>query len=141
LEEEISLVKRKMELFAGARKTSHATAAITPGTGKIRINSVPVEVLEPRFARERIMVPLELSGSLRDKINISVNVAGGGFMGQADASAISISRARASWFKKEDLKKRLTEYDKHLLSGDHRRKEPKKFGGPGARRRKQKSYR
>ena len=130
-----------MELFSGSRKRSHATAAITPGTGKIRINSVPVEVLQPRFARERIMIPLEISGSLRDKINISVNVAGGGFMGQADASAISISRALTSWFKKEDLKKRFSEYDKHLLSGDHRRKEPKKFGGPGARRRKQKSYR
>jgi|TARA_Y100000031_G_scaffold71164_1_gene78835 small subunit ribosomal protein S9 len=141
LEEEITLVKRKMELFSGSRKRSHATAAITPGTGKVRINSVPVEVLEPRFARERIMIPLELSGSLRDKINISVDVSGGGFMGQADASAISISRALTNWFKKEDLKKRLTEYDKHLLSGDHRRKEPKKFGGPGARRRKQKSYR
>ena len=42
---------------------------------------------------------------------------------------------------REDLRKRLTEYDKHLLSGDDRQKEPKKFGGPSARRRKQKSYR
>ena len=45
--------------------------------------------------------------------------------------------------RKEDdeLRKRLSEYDKYLVSGDARRKEPKKFGGPGARRRKQKSYR
>ena len=33
------------------------------------------------------------------------------------------------------------EFDQYLISGDARRKEPKKFGGPGARRRKQKSYR
>ena len=130
-----------MELFAGTRKTARATAAITPGTGKVRINNIPVEIIEPRLARERILTPLELSGHLRDKIDISVNVSGGGFMGQADASAISISRALTNWFKDEELKKRLSEYDKHLLSGDHRRKEPKKFGGPGARRRKQKSYR
>jgi len=35
----------------------------------------------------------------------------------------------------------LIEYDRHLLIGDPRRTEPKKFGGPSARRRKQKSYR
>lgn len=130
-----------MELLSGTRKRAHATAAITVGSGKIRVNSIPVEVIEPRFARERILMPIELAGNLRDKININVNVSGGGFMGQADAAAISISRALTTWFKNEDLKKRLTEYDKHLLSGDHRRKEPSKFGGPGARRRKQKSYR
>jgi len=39
------------------------------------------------------------------------------------------------------LKEKIGDYDKYLISGDARRKEPKKFGGPGARRRKQKSYR
>jgi len=42
---------------------------------------------------------------------------------------------------REDLRNRINEFDKYLISGDARRKEPKKFGGPGARRRKQKSYR
>ena len=42
---------------------------------------------------------------------------------------------------RSDLKKKIEEFDKYLISGDARRKEPKKFGGPGARRRKQKSYR
>ncbi|MEK6864924.1 MAG: 30S ribosomal protein S9, partial [Thermoproteota archaeon] len=42
---------------------------------------------------------------------------------------------------REDLRQRITDFDKYLISGDARRKEPKKFGGPGARRRKQKSYR
>jgi small subunit ribosomal protein S9 len=42
---------------------------------------------------------------------------------------------------RNDLRKRINDFDKHLLSGDARQKEPKKFGGPGARRRKQKSYR
>jgi small subunit ribosomal protein S9 len=76
-------------------------------------------------------------------------------MGQSYASAIAISRALTGWTKtrkepkdhpftksiREDLRIRIAEYDKHLLSGDDRRKEPKKFGGPSARRRKQKSYR
>jgi len=99
--------------------------------------------------------PLEVAGDLRNKVDVSVKVRGGGFMGQSYASAIVISRALTGWTKtrkepkdhpftrtvREDLRRRITEYDKHLLSGDDRRKEPKKFGGPGARRRKQKSYR
>ncbi|MFQ6134917.1 MAG: 30S ribosomal protein S9 [Nitrososphaerales archaeon] len=135
------MVTRKIKLFPGSRKSAKATAAISPGTGKVRINSVPVEVIEPRVARERILVPLELAANLRNKVDIDVEVSGGGFMGQADAAAVSISRALTNWFKNEELKRRIAEYDKHLLSGDPRRKESKKFGGPGARRRKQKSYR
>ncbi len=135
------MVARKLKLFSGSRKSAKATATIFPGKGRVRLNSVPVEVLEPRVARERILIPLELAGNLRDKVDIDVKVVGGGFMGQANAAAVSISRSLVNWFKNEELMRRINEYDKHLLSGDHRRKEPKKFGGPGARRRKQKSYR
>jgi small subunit ribosomal protein S9 len=76
-------------------------------------------------------------------------------MGQANATATAITRALIGWTKskkeprdhplsksaREDLRTRINEFDKYLISGDARRKEPKKFGGPGARRRKQKSYR
>lgn len=114
---------------------------ISAGTGKVRLNSLPVELIEPEIAREKILVPIELAGNLRDKVDIDVKVSGGGFMGQAEAAAFSISRALIDWFKSEELTKKIGGYDKHLLSGDHRRKETKKFGGPGARRKKQKSYR
>jgi len=40
-----------------------------------------------------------------------------------------------------EIRKRITEFDRHFLSGDPRQTESKKFGGSGARRRKQKSYR
>ena len=43
--------------------------------------------------------------------------------------------------QRDDLKQEIEVVDKYLIRGDARRKEPKKFGGPGARRRKQKSYR
>ncbi len=135
------MVTRKVKLFAGSRKSTRATAAISTGGGRVRINKVPVELVQPRVARERILAPLELAGPLRNKVDINVEVSGGGFMGQAEAAAVSISRALVGWSKNEDLKKRIVDYDVHLLSGDPRRKEPKKFGGPGARRRKQKSYR
>jgi len=42
---------------------------------------------------------------------------------------------------REEIRKKIIEYDRHLLAGDPRQSESKKFGGPGARRRKQKSYR
>jgi small subunit ribosomal protein S9 len=145
----------KLESYYATRKTARAHAFITKGVGRVRINNVPVEMVQQEVAREIMLGPLEVAGDLRNKIDLSVKVKGGGFVGQSYASAIAISRAMTGWTKsrkepkdhpltrtvREDLRKRLTEYDKHLLSGDDRRKEPKKFGGPGARRRKQKSYR
>jgi small subunit ribosomal protein S9 len=145
----------KLESYYATRKTARAHAFITKGVGRVRINNVPVEMVQQEVAREIMLGPLEVAGELRNKIDVSVKVKGGGFVGQSYASAIAISRAMTGWTKsrkepkdhpltrtvREDLRKRLTEFDKHLLSGDDRRKEPKKFGGPGARRRKQKSYR
>ena len=76
-------------------------------------------------------------------------------MGQAFASAVAISRALTGEGKggkdpkdhplskniREEIRKNIVEFDRHFLSGDPRQTESKKFGGPGARRRKQKSYR
>lgn len=145
----------KIENYFASRKTARAHVHISKGDGRVRINNIPVEMIQQEIAREVILAPLEIAGDLREKVDLSVRVNGGGFMGQAYASAVAISRAMTGWTKskkepkdhpftktiREDLKKRLNEFDKHLLSGDDRRKEPKKFGGPGARRRKQKSYR
>ena len=116
---------------------------------------MPIDMIEPEMAREVILVPLEISGEIRNKIDISVRVSGGGFMGQSYAAATAITRALIGWTKSKrdpkdhpftktqrtDLRKKIDGFDKYLISGDARRKEPKKFGGPGARRRKQKSYR
>ncbi|HLC25015.1 MAG TPA: 30S ribosomal protein S9 [Nitrosopumilaceae archaeon] len=145
----------KVENYFATRKTARAHVHISKGMGRVRINNTPVEMIQQETAREVILGPLEIAGDLRDKIDLFVRVNGGGFMGQAYASAVAISRALTGWTKskkepkdhpftktiREDLKKRLIDFDKHLLSGDDRRKEPKKFGGPSARRRKQKSYR
>jgi len=145
----------KTEIYFATRKTSRAHVYITKGSGRVRINNTPAEMINQESAREVILSPLEIAGDLRSKVDISVRVKGGGFMGQAYAAATAISRALTGWTKSKkepkehpfpkqtrtDLRKRLNDFDKHLLSGDARRKEPKKFGGPGARRRKQKSYR
>jgi small subunit ribosomal protein S9 len=62
-------------------------------------------------------------------------------MGQAQASRIAIARGLVDFTKSADLRKAYVEYDRTLMAGDSRRKEKKKFGGPGARAKKQKSYR
>ena len=145
----------KTEIYFATRKTASAHVYITKGQGRVRINNVPVEMIPQDTARETILAPLEITGDLRDKIDISVRVRGGGYMGQASAIATGISRALIGWTKskkepkehpfpkstRDDLRKRILDFDKYLVSGDARQKEPKKFGGPGARRRKQKSYR
>ena len=145
----------KTEIYFATRKTARAHVFISKGTGKVRVNNVPVEMVQQETAREVILSPLEVSGDVRNKVDISVRVKGGGFMGQSSAAATAISRALIGFTKsrkepknhplsksvREDIKKRINEFDRYLISGDARRKEPKKFGGPGARRRKQKSYR
>jgi small subunit ribosomal protein S9 len=145
----------KMDLYPGQRKTCRAVATISKGNGKVRINNIPAELLTPEVAKELVLLPLTLIGELRNRIDISVRVQGGGFMGQAFASAVAISRALTGEGKggreardhpltkniREEIRRKITEYDRHLLAGDPRQTESKKFGGPGARRRKQKSYR
>ena len=132
---------KKIKLYSGTRKSARATAAAVPGNGRVRVNNVPVEMMTPSIARRRVMTPLVLAGEIRDKVDIDVSVSGGGFMGQAEAAAIAISRALVDQTRGQELRRRISEFDVHLLSGDFRRPETKKFGGPGPRRRKQKSYR
>jgi small subunit ribosomal protein S9 len=145
----------KVELYPGQRKSSRAVATIGKGSGRVRINNTPAEMMTPDVAKELVLTPLTLVGDYRNRIDIDVQVHGGGFMGRAFASAVAISRALTGQEKggkdpkehpftksvREEIKKKITEYDRHLLSGDSRQSESKKFGGPGARRRKQKSYR
>ena len=145
----------KVELYPGQRKSSRAVATIAKGSGKVRINNTPAELITPEVAKELVLTPLTLIGDYRNRIDINVQVHGGGFMGRAFASAVAISRAMTGQEKggkdpkehpftkniREEIRKKITEYDRHLLSGDSRQAESKKFGGPGARRRKQKSYR
>ncbi|HEU0047735.1 MAG TPA: 30S ribosomal protein S9 [Nitrososphaera sp.] len=145
----------KVELYPGQRKSSRAVATIAKGSGKARINNTPAELITPYIAKEMVLTPLTLVGDYRNRVDINVQVHGGGFMGRAFASAVAISRALTGQEKggkdpkehpftksvREDMRKKISEYDRHLLSGDSRQTESKKFGGPGARRRKQKSYR
>jgi small subunit ribosomal protein S9 len=133
--------KKPPKLYSGARKTARATAAISLGDGRIRVNGTPVELWEPEPARLHLLGPIFVVGEMREKYDLDVNVSGGGFMGQADAAAMAIARAYADQVRGSEIRDRMNAFNKYLLSGDPRQAEPKKFGGPGARRKRQKSYR
>lgn len=137
------MTTKKVLAISGKRKTAIARALIRPGTGRIRINKVPIEIFEPEVAREKILEPLKQAGDeIWKQLDIDVKVYGGGYMGQAEAARMAIARGLWKWNKKNpQLKRIFMIYDRTLLAGDPRRKEPKKFGGPGARARDQKSYR
>jgi small subunit ribosomal protein S9 len=134
--------RERILLTSGKRKTAIARATVRDGKGRVRINKIPLEIYRPRIARDNIMEPLLLTDEETLKqIDIDVNVSGGGFMGQAEASRMAIARALLRWTKSARLKTVFTDYDRSMIAGDPRRKEPKKFGGPSARARDQKSYR
>ncbi|MHA1904493.1 MAG: 30S ribosomal protein S9 [Candidatus Thorarchaeota archaeon] len=125
----------------GKRKTSLAKVTIKNGTGRIRINGRPLEIHQPELARMRIMEPLTLFGSNWMKYDIKVRVRGGGFMSQADAIRMAIATGLIQMSQDFEARSRMLEHDRTMLVGDPRRTEPKKFGGPSARSRYQKSYR
>lgn len=133
---------KKVLVVSGKRKTAIARAVVRPGIGRIRINRTPIEIFEPEIAREKIMEPLIQAGDeVWKQLDIDIKVSGGGYMGQAEASRMAIANALLKWTKSAHLRTVFAEYDRTMIVGDARRKEPKKFGGPGARARDQKSYR
>jgi small subunit ribosomal protein S9 len=135
------MVKKTVVNTSGKRKTAIAHATVKKGIGRIRINNKPVEIYEPEIARLKIMEPLRLAEQYIDKVDIDVNVHGGGFMGQANAARTAIARGLVSYTGDPNLKLLFLSYDRTLLVNDTRIKETKKPLGRGARKKRQKSYR
>jgi len=134
--------KKKVLVVSGKRKTAVARAVVRPGAGRIRVNRTPVEIYEPEIARAKIMEPLLQAGDeIWKQVDMDIQTQGGGYMGQAEAARMAVANALLKWTKSSHLKTVFTEYDRTMVAGDSRSKEPKKFGGPGARAKEQKSYR
>lgn len=131
----------KFSLARGKRKRAVARARVKPGKGNIRINSKSLQLFQNTFIRRVIREPLRYLGAEANNIDISVRVRGGGEMGQAQAARTAIANALADYFKELDLRKKFLEIDRSLIVEDTRRVESKKYRGPKARARYQKSYR
>lgn len=140
----------------GRKKTAVAVAHVSGGgNGQFRVNSMPIETVKPDILRIKVYEPLLLLGAgnseTRGKwggLNFRVRVKGGGYTSQIYAIRQAIARGIIAWNQKyvdeatkKEIRDLLAAYDKTLVVSDPRRREPKKFGGRGARARFQKSYR
>ena len=123
------------------KKSAIARATVKEGSCNVYINDRSLDVYEPELARLKIKEPLKLADEVAEDVDIEVNVTGGGFMGQADASRTAIAKGLVEWTQDQDLYQKFKEYDETLIKSDSRRKESKKPGGRGARQKRQKSYR
>jgi len=124
-------------LGTGRRKTSTARVRLTEGSGKLTVNG---RTLDAYFSHENFAkqayAPL-LTVELKDKMDVTVNVSGGGVTGQAGAVAHGIARA----LQKLNPELRAVLKKAGHLTRDPREKERKKPGQPGARKRFQFSKR
>jgi small subunit ribosomal protein S16e len=133
----------------GKKKTATAVAHVKAGKGLLKVNGVPITLVQPEVLRFKVYEPVLIVGL--DKfanIDIRVKVTGGGHTSQIYAIRQAIAKGIVAYHQKyvdeqskNELKKAFLAYDRTLLIADSRRSEPKKFGGPGARARYQKSYR
>ena len=126
---------------SGKRKTAIARATLREGKGRVRINSVPLEVYGNEIIRMKISKALALAPGSIDNVDVDIDVSGGGVMGQAEAIRTALGRGILSWTNDPRIKEVYLSYDRTLLVNDSRQKEAKKPHGPGARARFQKSYR
>lgn len=135
--------KSKIIFTVGKRKDSVARAKTSAGSGKIKINSRPLEVWGNEFSRLRIKEPLLLAGDLSKKVNFDIRVVSGGTTGQTESVRMAIARGLVEFSKSDQLKKKFIDYDRNLLVFDFRRNEPHKPGASkrGPRRHKQRSKR
>ncbi|MEM2963582.1 MAG: 30S ribosomal protein S9 [Candidatus Anstonellales archaeon] len=138
------LSKKKMIAIVtrGKRKESIARASIKNGKGLVSINGIPINAYSTPLARSIITEPLSAFPQLSQKVDIKVRVTGGGVIGQAQACRTAIARALLKHSGEDQtIKAQMQQIDRFLLLEDSRRVEPKKYKGPKARARFQKSYR
>merc|ERR1712039_57633 len=133
----------------GRKKTATAVAYCKRGKGIIRVNGKPLEQVEPKPLQFKPQEPILLLGKDRfSEVDIRIRVKGGGRIAQIYAIRQALSKALVAYYQKfvdeqskKAIKDLLVQHDRTLLVADPRRCESKKFGGPGARARYQKSYR
>ena len=126
----------------GKRKTSVARAAVKKGSGTLKVNYVPIELVPNRIARMKMMEPLIIAEDLAKSYDIVVDVKGGGIMGQAEAVRQAVAKGLAD-MEGPELRKKFLAYDRNLLVYDPRRAETRKppRSSKGSRRYKQRSKR
>lgn len=132
---------QKVVLVSGKRKRAIARAVVKPGAGSIRINHQLLATYEPSLSRMRIEEPLLIAGDAAQKVNIDIDVHGGGFQSQAEAARLCIAKGLVAFTRSKQLKQDFLNYDRHLIVQDSRFNEPHKPNDSKPRKARTKSYR
>lgn len=121
----------------GKRKSSIARVWLMPGTGRMTVNRLQLDVYFPLDTHRRVIQePLRLTETL-EQYDVMVTVRGGGIAGQAGAIRHGISKA----LQQSDAALRPALKQAGFLTRDARVKERKKYGQKKARKRFQYSKR
>ena len=127
----------KKYIGTGRRKKSIAQVILTPGKGKITVNGRDVKEFFPYETNIMdLKQPLVATATEKD-FDVEAKVNGGGFLGQAEAIRLGITRALIEADKanegKEDSFRTILKRD-GFVTRDPRAKERKKPGLKAARR-------
>jgi small subunit ribosomal protein S9 len=133
--------KPKIIVTRGKRKESIARAYVNEGKGIVRINGMSLDGIQSSYIKDIIMEPIIMAGDKAKNLDMKITAKGGGVMGQAEAIRTAVARGIVEFTGDEELRKSMKEKDRFMLGEDSRRVEPKKYKGPKARARFQKSYR
>lgn len=134
-------------------KKSNAAVCKCQNTGKfeVRIDRIPLAIhpdtlMIAKFEEVLKVIPEEVCANL--DFEISTNSKEGGSVGRIYAARQSFCKAVLAYlslysdeYKKQEVKNAILAFDRFALIADSRKREAKKYGGPGARARYQKSYR
>lgn len=115
------MAKSSVKQFSGTRKKAIARATMREGKGRVRVNNMAVENVQPYLAREKLMEPLRLAGDVIVGVDIDVTTLGGGVISQAEAARVAVAKALVAHDKK--LEKVFLQYDRNMLVPDSRQKE------------------
>ncbi len=130
----------KIITVSGKRKKAIARATLREGKGIVKINNTPISLISSQMVKLKVYEPLLLADEMASKVDIDLNISGGGVVSQADAARLAIARGLVEMNPK--LKKVFLDYDRTLLVADVRQRESRKPNTRGkARQKVQKSYR
>merc|ERR1712222_119145 len=107
----------------GRKKNAVAVAQMRVGGGRVKVNGVPIDLLEPAILRTKVLEPILLLGQERfAKYDVKIKVRGGGYTAQIYAIRLALAKSIVAFDQKHvdecskrEVKEILMEYDRNLL--------------------------